>query len=71
MNVTQITGDGLRLTEAETITDAELQREYDYLLAEQMTKNLLAAGLITECEYGKIMDKNRASFQPFFSRITG
>lgn len=71
MNVTQITGDGLKLTGIPKISNEELQKEYDYLLAEQMTKNLLVAGLITEIEYGKIMDKNRASFQPFFSRIIG
>ncbi len=69
MNATEITGDGLKLTGIPEISNVELQREYDYLLAEQMTKNLLAAELITENEYEKIMDKNRASFQPFFSRI--
>lgn len=71
MNVTQITGDGLKLTQAEAISNAELQNEYEYLLAEQLTGNLLSSGLITEEEYEKIMIKNRASFRPFFSRITG
>ena len=34
-----------------------MQNEYDYILAEQMTKNLLSQGLITEEEFEKIMDQ--------------
>ena len=50
-------------------TDAELQNEYDYLLAENITKKLLEKGLISVDEFNKIMAKNRESFSPFFARI--
>ena len=51
-------------------TDKELQREYNYLLAEQFTSNLLRSDLITQIEFEEIMQKNRQSFQPFLSKIT-
>ena len=43
-------------------TDEELQREYNYLLAEQFTTNLLRSVLITQKEFEEIMQKNRQSF---------
>lgn len=45
-------------------TEEELQHEYDYIRAEQMTKKLLKNGLITEDEFNKIMILNRQSFSP-------
>ena len=50
-------------------TDEELQREYNYLLVEQFTTNLLRSDLITKKEFEEIMQKNRQSFQPFLSKI--
>lgn len=50
-------------------SDAELQNEYNYLLAENITKKLLEKGLISVDEFNKIMAKNRESFSPFFTRI--
>ena len=50
-------------------TDAELQNEYDYLLAENITKKLLEKGLVSVDEFNKIMERNRESFSPFFARI--
>ena len=38
-------------------TDKELQREYNYLLAEQFTSNLLRSDLITQIEFEEIMQK--------------
>lgn len=69
MNVTQITKNGIVATEYPRPADQEMQNEYDYILAEQMTKNLLSQGLITEDEYDKIMSKNRDSFSPLISKI--
>jgi hypothetical protein len=46
-----------------------MQREYDYLLAEQMTRNLLNDGLISQDEFDKIMVQNRRSFSPLLSKI--
>lgn len=50
-------------------SDAELQNEYNYILAENFTKKLLEKGLISVGEFNKIMAKNRESFSPFFARI--
>ena len=50
-------------------SDAELQNEYNYLLAENFTKKLLEKGLISVDEFNKIMAKNQESFSPFFVRI--
>ena len=50
-------------------TDEEMQNEYDYFLAEQLTKKLLDKGLITVDEFNRIMAKNRETFSPFLARI--
>ena len=50
-------------------SDAELQNEYNYILAENITKKLLEKGLVSVDEFNKIMAKNRESFSPFFARI--
>ena len=50
-------------------TDAELQNEFNYILAENITKKLLEKGLISVDEFNKIMEKNRRTFSPFFARI--
>ena len=50
-------------------TNEEMQNEYDYLLAEQLTKKLLDEGLISSDEFDKIMAKNRKTFPPFISKI--
>lgn len=50
-------------------SDVELQNEYNYILAENFTKNLLEMGFVSEGEFNKIMAKNRESFSPFFARI--
>lgn len=69
MNVTQITENGIIAAELPKPTNQEMQNEYDYILAEQMTRNLLSKGLITEEEYEKIMARNRESFSPLISKI--
>ena len=45
------------------------QNEYNYALAQQITKRLLEAGLITKDEFNKITAKNRESFSPLLGRI--
>ena len=69
MYITTIKGaDGSRV-EASRPTDAELQNEYNYILAENFTKKLLEKGLISVDEFNKIMEKNQRTFSPFFARI--
>lgn len=50
-------------------TNDEMQNEYNYLLAEQLTKKLLDAGVITDDEFTRIMARNRRSFSPFISKV--
>ena len=50
-------------------SDVELQNEYNYILAENITKKLLEKGLVSVDDFNKIMAKNRESFSPFFARI--
>ena len=50
-------------------TNEEMQNEYNYFLAEQLTKKLLDEGLISSDEFDKIMEKNRKTFSPFISKI--
>lgn len=50
-------------------TNQELQNEFNYILAEQMTKKLLDNGLITVDEYDKIMAKNAETFSPFIAKV--
>ena len=50
-------------------TNEEMQNEYDYLLAEQLTRKLLDKGFITDDEFTRIMARNRKSFSPFISKV--
>lgn len=68
MQVTQMI-DGVRGTDIPRPTNEEMQHEYDYYLAERMTRSLLDARLITKGEFDKIMARNRESFSPFLARI--
>lgn len=69
MNITQIKGTNAGNLQVSRPSDAELQNEYNYILAENLTKKLIEKGLISVDEFDKIMAKNRESFSPFFARI--
>lgn len=69
MNVTELKPGIPMAADLPKTTDAELQNEYNYILAEIFTKKLLEKGLISVDEFNKIMAKNRAVFSPFFARI--
>lgn len=51
------------------VTDAELQREYGYYMAQKLLKTLLDKGWISVEEFNKITEKNRQSFSPFLAEI--
>lgn len=68
MQITQLP-DGIMNTEVPKPTNEEMQHEYDYFLAGQLTGKLLDEGLISADEYEKIMAKNRETFSPFIARI--
>ena len=69
MKITEIAGTAVLSSDIPHITEDELEHEYDYLLAEQMSKNMLQAGLITDEEYEKLMVENRRTFFPLIARI--
>jgi len=54
---------------AEKLTEAALQNEHNYLVAERLTKKLLKKDLISQDEYDKIMTKNRKTFPPLLAEI--
>ena len=70
MQVTKVT-DGIQNQTAERkrFTDEELQKEFDYYMAQKLLKNLRETGLITKEELDKITAKNRQSFSPYLARI--
>lgn len=69
MNITELKPGMPMAADLPTTTDAELQNEYNYILAENFTQKLLEKGLISVDEFNKIMEKNKAVFSPFFARI--
>ena len=69
MQVTQIVGGEISYNDIPKPTNAEMQNEYNYILAEQMTRKRLDKGRISEAEFDKIMAKNRQSFSPYISKI--
>lgn len=50
-------------------TQEELQREYDYILAQKILKSILEKGLISADEFNKITEKNRQTFSPYLVEI--
>lgn len=50
-------------------TKEELQREYDYYLAQKILESLLAEGLITRCEFDQTTVLNRRTFSPYLAEL--
>lgn len=69
MQVTQTTDGMINPADVPKPTNEEMQNEYNYYLAEQLTKKLHDARLISTDEFDKIMEKNRKTFSPFISKI--
>jgi len=69
MQVTKIVNSEISYNDIPKPTNTEVQNEYNFILAEQMTRKLLDKGLISVDEFNKIMAKNRRSFSPYISRI--
>jgi len=51
------------------VSQDQLQREYDYFLAQQILESLLKNDLITVDEFNKITALNRQSFSPALAQI--
>ncbi len=50
-------------------TEEELQNEFNYIQAGNITRKLLERGLITGDEYDRIMKLNRLSFPSFLAPL--
>ncbi len=55
--------------EKKPVSQEQLQREYDYFLAQQILESMLKNGLITLDEFNKITSLNRQSFSPSLAQI--
>lgn len=69
MKVTEVTSTTRPSTTICQITQEQLQQEFNYLRAENITKTLLNRGLITPDEYQLIMAENMTTFPTFISSI--
>jgi len=47
----------------------QIQREFDYLQAERITKKMLEKGLISTDEYDSIMIENQRAFSPYLAPL--
>ena len=69
MQVTKIVNAGDTAVCTKRPSQEQLQREFNYLQAERITKKLLEKGLITIVEYDRIMGENRRVFSPFLATV--
>lgn len=69
MEIKQFDGKYPWMSEVKTPTHEDLQREYNYLVAERLTKMLLEAGYLTEDEYKRVMKRNKETFKPMLAAL--
>lgn len=51
------------------MTHEAMQKDFEYEMAQKMTKNLLDEGLISIDEYDRISALNREKFSPFYADL--
>lgn len=56
---------------AHEITQEELQREYDFYMAQKTLETMFMCGMISVDEFHKISAVNCKTFSPFLSEIMG
>ena len=69
MQVTEVTSTTMPQCHTGYITQDQLQQEFNFLRAEQITRTMLNQGLITADEYRRIMVENVVTFPTFISSI--
>ena len=70
MQVTKLMpADQERANSGHKFTQEELQREFNYIQAERITKKLLEKGLITDEEFNRITTENKRAFPTFLSPL--
>jgi hypothetical protein len=63
-------GEGLKIDSGVNSTPQEqMQREVDYVRAQQILTSMLEKGLITLSEFNKITELNRKTFSPLLAEI--
>lgn len=55
--------------QVEVISEKQMQNEFDYMMAQQMLKNMLENDLISLAEFNKISDLNLEIFSPELASI--
>ena len=55
--------------EPTSVTDIELQSDYDYFRAQEVAKSMLDSGLISLSEFNKLTQLNRETFSPILAEI--
>lgn len=55
--------------QVEVISEEQMQNEFDYMMAQQMLKNMLGNGLISLAEFDKISALNLKIFSPELASI--
>ena len=55
--------------QTETISEEQMQNEFDYMMAQQMLKNMLEKGMISLAEFDKISALNLEIFSPELASI--
>lgn len=51
------------------IAPVNIQQDYDFFMAQEASKALLSAGLISLVEFNKLTQINRDTFSPMFAEI--
>lgn len=51
------------------VKDEVIHQDHKYVMAERLCRNLLEKRLITQCEFDRIMGKNKDSFSPLLAVI--
>ena len=51
------------------LTQEELQKEFDFILAERIVRKMAEKGLISDDELHRISEKNRVIFSPYLCEI--
>jgi hypothetical protein len=63
-------GEGLKINNKMSfVSHEQMQREVDYVRAQQILTSMLEKGLITLSEFNKITELNRKTFSPLLAEI--
>lgn len=67
----QVLNDSPAMTETapRAMTPESMQRDFDYMMAEKMSRKLYEKGLISNDELHKLSELNRQKFSPFYADL--